>query len=215
MVQQSDRAPAVRHRSSLAALVVFGAVLLGAVGWHFAAVILATVPPNHVSHRYAPLVSSYVDPELDQNWKLFAPDPPQETIRVQARVRTTGGEGPARTGRWLDLSASDLAAMRGTLPSHAYEDVLPMAWSFYQVWHTPHEKPLGSEGRLSTTHLKRAVLQRLMGRYKGEQITGLQVRCRTDQVPPPPWDRGPVTARRPDYRVLPWWPVRDRDHERL
>lgn len=215
MEQQPDGAPAVRHRWSLAALGVFGVVLLGAVGWHFTAMILATVPPNHVSHRYAPLVSGYVHPELDQNWKLFAPDPPQETIRVEARVRATGGKGVARTGRWLDLTAADLAAMRRRLPSHAYEDVLPMAWSFYQVWHTPRGKPLGAEGRLSTTHLKRAVLQRLTGRYKGEHITGVQVRCRTDQVPPPPWDRGSATARRPDYRVLPWWPVRDRDYEGL
>ena len=53
------------------------------------------------------MIDDYVYPEFEQNWKLFAPNPLQQNIAVQARAEIANDDGTAKTTGWFDLSAQD------------------------------------------------------------------------------------------------------------
>ena len=79
---------------ALTVLCLSGAGMIGATGILLGAVFLHVAPSNAVSQRYQQQVDGIVFPELEQNWKLFAPNPLQQNIAVQVRaqVRTADGE---------------------------------------------------------------------------------------------------------------------------
>ncbi|MFI1336604.1 DUF5819 family protein [Streptomyces sp. NPDC020845] len=215
MKQQDNRAPVAWSRSSMAVLVAFGTALIGAAAWHLAAVSLSVAPPNSLSRHYPQWIADHIHPELEQNWKLFAPEPPQTNTEIEARVRTVNGTGARHTGGWTDLTAPDVAALRSNLlPSRADQDLLLYAWDYYTLWHdrlTGHPR----QARLMAANLKRTALQRLVPRQRGRQITGLQLRLRFDPVPPPHWASPTTTTNRPATKVLPWWRVQSKDYQGL
>ncbi|RNG38443.1 DUF5819 family protein [Streptomyces botrytidirepellens] len=200
---------------SLVLLAVTAAVLLGAALWHLALVFLSIAPPGPVQRTYAHAIEAHVNPEFGQDWQLFAPQPLQANVRVEARVRTVAGSGARRTRRWTSLTAQDIAAIRHSpLPSHADQNLLRRAWDFYRDTHNRREMPTDARGALSAQYLKRIALSRLAPDAHGARITALQVRSRAVPVPPPHWsDRAPV--RNTPHRTLPWWPVTDDDHRGL
>ncbi|QLH21519.1 DUF5819 family protein [Streptomyces sp. Rer75] len=200
---------------SLALLAVTAVVLLGAALWHLALVFLSIAPPSPVQRRYAHAIEAHVNPEFIQDWQLFAPQPLQANVRVEARVRTAEGSGARRTGRWTSLTAQDIAGVRHSpLPSHAHQNLLRRAWGLYRDTHDQREAPTGARGVLAAEYLKRIALGRLAHDAHGARITALQVRSRAVPVPPPHWsDRAPV--RNTPHRTLPWWPVTDDDHRGL
>ncbi|MFF2504290.1 DUF5819 family protein [Streptomyces sp. NPDC058067] len=185
---------------------------------HMAMVFLHVAPPNTASKEYGRTVDGWIYPEFEQNWKLFAPNPLQQNIAVQARaeVRTAGG-GTHTTG-WYDLSAQDGAAIDGNLlPSHTQQNELRRAWDFYLSAHDSENRPNGLRGQLSERYIRRIVVLRLSGEQdvaaRGKRadggagsITRVQVRSRTTNVAPPPWSSEKVDPK-PVYREVPWWTV--------
>ncbi|MEU6815665.1 DUF5819 family protein [Streptomyces sp. NPDC046860] len=189
--------------AGLAAVAAVAAVHLGMV-------FLSLAPANTVSKRHGEAVQAWVYPEFEQNWKLFAPNPLQQNVAVQARAEVRTEDGDLRTTGWTDLSAQDGAAIDGNLlPSHTQQNELRRAWDFLGATHGTDNRPVGVRGALSEQYVRRIVVLRL--ERDGEAgragtLQRVQVRSRTVNVPPPEWSREKVSAN-PVYRVLPWWTV--------
>ncbi|MDH6119621.1 DUF5819 family protein [Kitasatospora sp. GAS204B] len=194
-------------RPALAVLVGGGAALVLGTAVFLGLVFLSVAPPNSLSQRYQSQVDGLVYPEFEQNWKLFAPDPLQQNISVEARLRSAAGDGA-----WVDLTAQDIAAIRGNpIPSHVDQNLLRRAWDFYDGSHTSDENPVGQRGGLAQEYLKRIALQRLGRSLDGAPVTGIELRSATTAVAPPPWSTQQWSTA-PQYRQLPWWPVSTADY---
>ncbi|WP_263167885.1 DUF5819 family protein [Streptomyces sp. SCSIO ZS0520] len=194
-----------RYQVALA-LALAGVVVL--VGVHLLMVFLHVAPSNTMTKKHGQAVDDWVYPEFEQNWKLFAPNPLQQNVSVQARaeVRTDGG-GTSTTG-WYDLSAMDGAAIDGNLlPSHTQQNELRRAWDFYVSSHDEQNRATGSRGDLSEQYIRRIALLRLDREQAGGPgcaMVRVQLRSRTTQVAPPGWSEEKATGK-PVLRELPWW----------
>jgi hypothetical protein len=188
--------------------VTVGAVAVAAL-FHLGMVFLHVAPPNTLSKEHATAVSDYIYPEFEQNWKLFAPDPLQQNIHVEARAEISArGGGAAKTTGWIDMTGQDIAAMRhDPLPSHTQQNELRRAWGFYSDTHDAQEQPTdGDRSDLSRTYLQRILVQRFGRQLDGGAVVRLQARVATTPVPQPTWTAGQNTSST-QYRVLPWWVV--------
>ncbi|MFD4661475.1 DUF5819 family protein [Kitasatospora sp. NPDC058444] len=218
MTETTDRPAAGRAWSRPAQLVLgfAGAVLAAGTGLFLAAVFLHVAPANSVSRQYRDEVDGVVYPEFEQNWKLFAPNPLQQNVSVDARVRTVAPDGAARTHDWIGLTAQDIAAIRGNpAPSHVEQNLLRRAWDFYDGSHNAQdEAPASSRGRLAEQYLKRIALQRIGREADGGRVVEIQFRSTAATVPPPSWS-GEAAPPAPRVRELPWWPVTDEDYRGL
>ncbi|MGW5848178.1 DUF5819 family protein [Streptomyces sp. NPDC055254] len=204
-----SRAPGIAGLSTpyrvLAALAL-GAVTVAACA-HLALVFLHVAPSNTVSKRHAGTIDGWIYPEFEQNWKLFAPNPLQQNIAVQARaqVRTAGGE--LVTTDWRDLSAEDAAAIRHSpLPSHTRQNELRRAWDFFTGSHDDRNEPTGDRGALSEEYLRRIALNRLAPHHRGGHLLRIQLRSATTAVAAPEWTTE-TTDTETYFRELPWWTV--------
>ncbi|MGW0992270.1 DUF5819 family protein [Streptomyces sp. NPDC002520] len=210
--------PAPSPRTGVAALSpryqVVAAVALGLVAVttcvHLAMVFLSVAPPNTVTKQHGKAVEEWVYPEFEQNWKLFAPNPLQQNIAVQARAQVRTKDGDLRTTGWVDLSAQDGAAIDGNLvPSHTQQNEVRRAWDFLAATHGADNRPVGMRGALSEQYVRRIVVMRLY-RYDTTSRAGViervQVRSSTTNVQPPAWSREKISDK-PVYRLLPWWTV--------
>ncbi|MER0244493.1 DUF5819 family protein, partial [Streptomyces sp. HSW2009] len=195
---------------SLPGQVVLGvaiAVAVVAVAVHLGMSFLHVAPSNTVNRKHTETIGEYIYPEFEQNWKLFAPNPLQQNIAVQARaeVRTPDG-GKAVTG-WTDLTAQDGAAVRhNPLPSHAQQNQLRRAWEFYAGSHDAKEQPVGLRGQLSEQYVRRMVAHRFGPEHAGGVVERVQVRAVTEPVAPPSWSEEKIDLK-PIHRVLPWWTI--------
>jgi hypothetical protein len=192
------------------------AVLAGAVVYHLGTVFLSVAPSNPVSQRHSAEINQHVLPEFEQNWQLFAPNPLQDDIAVEARVQTLDTSGRRADSPWIDLTAHDFAAIRGNpAPSHVDQNLLRRAWDYYTSWHSQQdESSTGFGGPLSVEYLKRIALQRIGRSYGGERIIQIQFRGVTTPLTGPGWTGAPATAT-PTYRQLAWWPANDEDYQNL
>lgn len=190
----------------IAVAVAVGVVTVGAL-YHLAMVFLHVAPSNTLSKDHAAAVNDYIYPEFEQNWKLFAPDPLQQNIHVEAHaeIRRPGG-GTVTTG-WIDMTGKDIAAMRhDPVPSHTQQNELRRAWSFYTDTHDGQEQPTGGDrSDLSRTYLLRILEKRFGAQADGGQVLRIQARAATTQIPQP--SAVPAATPAPQYRVLPWWTV--------
>ncbi|MFT2015869.1 DUF5819 family protein [Streptomyces sp. 796.1] len=199
---------------SLPGQVVLGvaiAVAVVAVAVHLGMSFLHVAPSNTVNRKHTETIGEYIYPEFEQNWKLFAPNPLQQNIAVQARaeVRTPDG-GKAVTG-WTDLTAQDGAAVRhNPLPSHAQQNQLRRAWEFYAGSHDAKEQPVGLRGQLSEQYVRRMVAHRFGPEHAGGVVERVQVRAVTEPVAPPSWSEEKIDLK-PIHRVLPWWTITSDD----
>ncbi|MEN8649689.1 DUF5819 family protein [Streptomyces sp. 21So2-11] len=194
---------------------VAAAVALALVGVlacvHLGMVFLHVAPSNTVSKQNGELIDDWIYPEFEQNWKLFAPNPLQQNIAVQARAQIRTAEGEWRTTEWVDLSAQDGAAIRGNpLPSHTVQNELRRGWDFYTGSHDSANKANGMRGALSERYIRRIVMLRLAHLDVGGKISRIQVRSETTGVQAPPWSNE-RTNTKPVHRVLPWWPIAEAD----
>ncbi|MFB7946547.1 DUF5819 family protein [Kitasatospora phosalacinea] len=196
-------------------LVVAGVGLGACVLAFLGALFLHVAPANSVSREYRTQVDWVVYPEFEQNWKLFAPDPLQRNVAVDARVQTVGPDGTVATGEWRGLSAEDWAAIRhDPAPSHLDQNLLRRAWDFYESTHGEGDAQAspGSRGQLAERYLERIALQRIG--TGGGRVIQVQLRATVTAVAPPAWSREQVDTS-PQVRELPWWPVQDADREGL
>ncbi|MCX4526893.1 MULTISPECIES: DUF5819 family protein [unclassified Streptomyces] len=208
-VAPSPRAPGIAGLSTPYRVVT--ALALGAVAvaacWHLALVFLHVAPSNTLSKRHAGMIDGWVYPEFEQNWKLFAPNPLQQNIAVEARAQVRTEAGKLVTGTWRDLSAEDGAAIRHSLlPSHTEQNELRRAWDFYTGSHDEDEKPGGERGELSEQYLRRIAVDRLAPVHTEGRIVRIQLRSATRAVPAPSWSTE-RTDTQTYYRELPWWTV--------
>ncbi|MBA2945338.1 DUF5819 family protein [Streptomyces himalayensis] len=200
---------ALSFRYQLVAALALGTVALAACA-HLAMVFLHVAPSNTVTKQHGQAIDQWIYPEFEQNWKLFAPNPLQQNISVQARAEVRTADGTTRTTGWYDLSAHDGAAIDGNLlPSHTQQNELRRAWDFYVSSHDTENRPAGLRGDLSERYIRRIVVLRLDGENpggRGAVIGRVQVRSRTANVPPPEWSDEKIDTR-PVFRELPWWSV--------
>ncbi|GAA3151765.1 DUF5819 family protein [Streptomyces rectiviolaceus] len=177
---------------------------------HVGMLFLHVAPANTMTKQHGQAVDDWIYPEFEQNWKLFAPNPMQQNIAVQARAEIRTDGGITRTTGWYDLSARDGAAIDGNLlPSHTQQNELRRAWDFYVAAHDAQNRPRGLRGELSERYIRRIVMMRVereepMG--GDATIERVQVRSKTTNVPAPEWSDEKVTTK-PVLRQLPWWSV--------
>ncbi|MFI5522137.1 DUF5819 family protein [Streptomyces platensis] len=180
-----------------------------AVAMHLAMMFLHVAPSNTLSKQQGALISDYVYPEYEQNWKLFAPNPLQQNnaVQVRAQLRTEGGT--ARTTGWTDLTARDGQAIRhNPMPSHTQQNQLRRGWELFVNTHNAQNRPVGLRGELSERYIRRLVLFRMNDEWAkgGGRVEQIQVRSQTTAVRPPPWSTEKISDK-PVFRVLPWWQV--------
>ncbi|KUL35970.1 hypothetical protein ADL22_25710 [Streptomyces sp. NRRL F-4489] len=197
---------------SLPSRIVIGTAAGGiavAVLIHLAMVFLHVAPSNTVSRQQSALISDYIYPEYEQNWKLFAPNPLQQNIAVQVRARLTEGDGTSRTTGWTDLTARDGRAVRhNPLPSHTQQNELRRGWELLSGTLDAKNRTTGERGGMFARYFRRIVMLRMSGEWTrgGARVEEIQLRSRTTPVVPPPWSAEKVSDK-PAYRVLPWWPI--------
>ncbi|WP_030802873.1 DUF5819 family protein [Streptomyces sp. NRRL F-2799] len=192
----------------LAAVIVVTAM---AVTIHLLLLFLYLAPANAISKEHRELVNSYVYPEFDQNWKLFAPNPLQGNIYVDARAEVEMPDGSRRTSDWVALTGQDIESIQDNpAPSHADQNLLRQAWDFYTRTHDAKGLPVGLQGQLSEAYVRRIAAGRLGPGLLGGQVVKVQLRSTYRPIAPPRWsdenDVEPVT-----YQTLTWWPVSKED----
>jgi hypothetical protein len=168
---------------------------------HLAATFLYNAPANPVSARYAKQVQWWMEPLFEQNWRLFAPNPISENVRIQARASLSPD---GRVSGWIDLSAQDDAAVLGDpAPGHLAENELRNAWFEWLGTHDANGDPTGAQAGIMQTYLLNIVLDRLRGQVPGS-IASVQIRAVTTLIPGP----GRTAAQTaPQTRTLTWWTV--------
>ncbi|WP_030608225.1 DUF5819 family protein [Streptomyces fulvoviolaceus] len=186
------------------------AVVAVAVCVHMGMVLLHVAPSNTVTKQHGKAIDEWIYPEFEQNWKLFAPNPLQQNISVQARAEIRTADGGSQETGWYDLSAEDGKAIDGNLlPSHTQQNELRRSWDFFIATHDGDNRPMGLRGSLSETYLRRIVVLRLEredAAGEGGSVQRVQVRSRTTNVRPPKWSQEQVSDQ-PVYRELSWWTV--------
>ncbi|MEU6208624.1 DUF5819 family protein [Streptomyces sp. NPDC047023] len=188
--------------AALASVVVALAACL-----HLGLVFLHVAPSNTLSKQHAETVDGWIYPEFEQNWKLFAPNPLQQNIAVEARAEVRTAAGELVTTGWLDLSAQDAAGIRhNLLPSHTQQNELRRAWDFFTGSHDEDNAPTGERGELSEEYLRRIAVGRLAPEHPGGRLLRVQLRSATTAVPAPAWSTE-TTDTETYYRELPWWKV--------
>nr|WP_246339763.1 DUF5819 family protein [Streptomyces lunaelactis] len=174
---------------------------------HLAMVFLHVAPSNTVTKQYGKAVDGWVYPEFEQNWKLFAPNPLQQNVAVQARAEVTSPDGGRKRTDWIDLTGEDGEAIRGNLlPSHVQQNELRRGWDFYVNSHDNENRANGLRGQLSESYIRRIVMLRLEGHDLGGPVERIQLRSSTRSVKAPEWSEE-KTDTRPAFRALPWWTV--------
>ncbi|WP_326701684.1 DUF5819 family protein [Streptomyces sp. NBC_01754] len=185
------------------------AIALLACG-HLAVVFLYVAPSNTLTKQYGNAVDDWVNPEFEQNWKLFAPNPLQQNIAVHVRAEVVGPEGRHITG-WRNLSREDGEAIRGNLlPSHTRQNELRRAWDFYTGSHDDENRPDGLRGELSERYIRRIAVLRLSDHEYGGTVERIQIRSVVRAVGVPAWSDEKISDE-PAYRELPWWTVTPSD----
>ncbi|MFD9795131.1 DUF5819 family protein [Streptomyces sp. NPDC059070] len=178
---------------------------------HIAMVFLHVAPSNTVTKQHGKVVDDWIYPEFEQNWKLFAPNPLQQNISVQARAEIRLPDGKRRTTDWIDLTAQDASGIQGNpLPSHTQQNELRRGWEFFINSHSDDNKPNGLRGELSDRYIHRIVMLRLGAHRDGGTVERVQVRSVTKSVKAPAWSDEKIDTR-PYYRVVPWWTVTPAD----
>ncbi|WNI16708.1 DUF5819 family protein [Actinacidiphila sp. ITFR-21] len=200
------RVAALSLPARIVVAVAVGAVLVAAL-FHLAMVFLHVAPSNTLSKEHATAVSGYIYPEFEQNWKLFAPDPLQQNVHVQARAEVRKPGGTLETTGWVDMTGMDVSAMRhDPVPSHTRQNELRRAWGYYTDTHDQQDQPTGGRADLSREYLQRILQDRFGPRLNGGDVVRIQARAATTQVPQPAWIAG-RSSTSTQYRELPWWVV--------
>jgi Family of unknown function (DUF5819) len=199
---------------SLGARIVIAAtvaaVIVG-VGFHLAMVFLHVAPSNTIYRQNSKRVDSYIYPEFEQDWKLFAPNPLQQNIHVHARVQVTRPDGETLTTGWVDLTAHDTAAIKhNPSPSHVDQNLLRRAFEFYTGSHDDKDQPIGDRGRISQDYVRRIAAQRMGSHLNGGTVRKIELRSVTTPVAPPSWSNETINTK-PVIRVYPWWNVSEED----
>ncbi|SFD23931.1 DUF5819 family protein [Streptomyces aidingensis] len=214
-VSLADESPETVRFSALSPvsrLVIAVGVGLATVltSWHLAAAFLFVAPENTVTGEYGQTIRDYIYPELEQNWKLFAPNPLQQNVDVEVRAEYRTPDGKLETTEWINLSGIDYEHIRHNLaPSHTAQNMLRRAWDFFDNSHTDG-RPNGMRGELSGAYVHRIALLRLSELMDVDTVERLQLRSAIRRVDAPQWSEENIDTSA-SYNELDWWTVRDND----
>lgn len=200
----ADEQPVVLSRWARLTLAGVTVVIGLALAVHLLAMFLGAAPANTLSQRYQKQLTTWTEPWLEQNWKLFAPNPVSENVTIQARGRlVTGFVGP-----WVNLSAADDAdTLHNPMPDHETQNQLRNAWFDYLDDVPTSGDPTTLDGTLMRQQLCRVTLDRLdrLGSHLSGRIDAIMLQVTTTPVPAP--GTKPSAAPRPSVQTLPWWPT--------
>ncbi|MGW6061792.1 DUF5819 family protein [Streptomyces sp. NPDC055189] len=174
------------------------ALLVTAVALTHMALLVLHLSPALSSDAARPTqADAWLRPLFPQDWNIFAPDPPR--VNTHLEVRSWRGDRP---GRWIDLTARDIAAHRGNpLPSREDQTVLRKAVSAHLAGlpHTQLRAPLTPAAQ----YLRNVVVVRLkdLGEPRPDAV---ELRLRTLPIAPP-GSPAPTASRQPlgTWEVIP------------
>jgi hypothetical protein len=199
--------------SRTAVALGIGVVAL-AVAFHLLMVFLEVAPQNTLTKKESKTLCRYINPEFEQNWKLFAPDPLQQNIHVWARAQVSQPGGGTKTTAWVDLTGRDIAKIKHDVaPSHVNQNELRRAWGYFTDSNpqaSTNSVPTTMDGVLSQEYIERIVENRFGRHYEGGTLKQIEVRSGTTNVPLPNWTNAnnqPSTPSAPSFTTMPWWPV--------
>jgi hypothetical protein len=192
--------PAVRlSRWSRALLGTLSLLIALVTAVQLAALFLEAAPANTVSQRYHTQLTWWVEPWLEQDWKLFAPDPQSSNTTIRARVRGVDGA----VSSWIDVTAADYAAITyDPMPSQLNQNQLRRAWSAYTGAVANGEPADTARSRLLEQYVAEITTQRLAadrvpGPYRSVQLEAVN----TPITPPGASAKDPTTRMTP--RIVP------------
>ena len=202
-------------RSVKVGCVLLALVLAPATLWHLIAVFLYVAPQNPVSQKFNNQITGYINPVFSQDWNLFAPNPIQDNVYIEARVQIIGTSGPLDSP-WVNLTAEDIARITHTpFPSHVNQNLLRRAAQFYDDSHAGQRgRTAQQQAQMSTEYLMRAVLQRLGKTWDGRPIHRVQVEEEQTPVSGPAWTGAPGQPQS-GFTIMPWWDVSSSDYKGL
>ncbi|MEU7636997.1 DUF5819 family protein [Streptomyces sp. NPDC039016] len=180
---------------------------------HLAMMFLHVAPSNTLSKQQSGLITDYVYPEYEQNWKLFAPNPLQQNTDAEVRAQLRSPDGTTRNTGWTDLTARDgQAILHNPLPSHTQQNQLRRGWELLSSTLDAQNRPTGDRAEMFARYLRRIAMLRMSGEWTkdGDRVEQIQFRSRTTAVLPPPWSAEKISDK-PFYRVLPWWRITAND----
>ncbi|MFE3647790.1 MULTISPECIES: DUF5819 family protein [unclassified Streptomyces] len=201
---------------SLPSRIVIGtaaSVIAVATLIHLAMMFLHVAPSNTLSKQQSGLITDYVYPEYEQNWKLFAPNPLQQNTDAEVRAQLRSPDGTTRNTGWTDLTARDgQAILHNPLPSHTQQNQLRRGWELLSSTLDAQNRPTGDRAEMFARYLRRIAMLRMSGEWTkdGDRVEQIQFRSRTTAVLPPPWSAEKISDK-PFYRVLPWWRITAND----
>jgi hypothetical protein len=168
-----------------------------------AAMFLEAAPRNTVSQRYRAQLSWWTEPWLEQDWRLFAPDPQTSNQTIRARARTADGTA----GPWVDLTAADYAAVaHDPMPSQANQNELRRAWDAYAASRSASGAAATPRAQLVQQYLANIAARRLAGSVAG-RFTAVQLQVVSTPIPPPTAAGTSAAASAPTTRSTPWLPL--------
>jgi hypothetical protein len=190
--------------------LLLGVLTLGIAGVtlvHLAMTFLVNSPSGTLTQKLSPQINAWIYPWFDQNWRLFAPNPLSENIRIEVRVSASCGQNATP---WYDLTAMDDNAIRhNPFPGHTEQNELRRAWlDGYLPSHGANDEPLGNRAEMLRQYLVNIALERVRpltaksGLPPGS-IADIEFRVTTQKVV------DPATAGRPqppppEVRIVPW-----------
>ncbi|MFC7303034.1 DUF5819 family protein [Streptomyces monticola] len=192
---------ALRRITAAAAAVIAFAGLA-----HLGVTFLHVAPDNAVSRKYSAEIRDYMEPEFEQGWNLFAPDPPRSDTRLYARARLSSPGGGAETTHWIDIGVDELNELTGNvLPSHK-RFMLRKAWYLLLKTHDSEGRSSGRAGVDTQEFMTRLAMMHLSDDVDSARVRHVQVRAETRPLPRPRWERQTAVGR-PAVTVFPWWPA--------
>lgn len=182
----------LRAAGRVAALLIMATALA-----HMTLLVLYVSPALSSANTRPAQAGAWLQPMFPQDWNIFAPDPPRTNAHLEARSWRAD-----RPGRWIDLTARDIAAHRGNpLPSREDQTVLRKAVGAHLATspHTQLRAPLTPAAQ----YLRNVVVVRLqdLGEPRPDAV---ELRLRTVSIAPP-GGLAPAASRRPlgTWEVVP------------
>jgi hypothetical protein len=193
-------------RVQMAAAAVAVLLIVGAA-FHLFFVGLHVAPENQASRKYDKQTRDWIYPLFEQNWQLFAPNPLNLNVRVNARVQYRAADGTVTQSEWMDLTGDDIAHIRGNpFPSKADQNLLRRAWDFYADSHNTDESPANGNAELAEEYLRRIVVKRMQDAGRADGIVAVQLRAVSTPIAPVGEPQPSATVRE-----LRWWETRRDD----
>ena len=210
MLPRSSRSA---HTVVVATCLVIGGLLI----LHFAMTFFYVAPRNLVSARADKVISSYMLPYFDQDWKLFAPDPAKTDPHILVRAKVVDVRHQEQLTPWLDITNSELTRVRGHWFPDRVSRLSAKVAAKLSAAADQHEQVV-SERQQQPVRLQEAPGERLDEAFAhvlatraaraqwGEQVAEVQIRL-VGHIPPPPAfseaeERGSPEVIEHD---LPWW----------